>query len=175
MFKQLTFILIVFALGAGCVTQRRCLEKFPPDVDTVYQVNDTTIYRDTTIYVHIAGDTVYNEVIIEVPVEVPAGEIYVSDTAITETEFARGKAWVEKTPDGNQVIKQELIQKETDLPVRLDSAIAQRDRFERMYVTEVFKEPVKHIPLWIKIVLGLAILIIILAIGTALIVAIKKR
>lgn len=51
------FIAIIAVLS-GCATQRRCFEKFPPQVitrDSIIQ-KDTTIYRDTAIT--IPGDTV---------------------------------------------------------------------------------------------------------------------
>jgi len=54
------FIAIIAVLS-GCATQRRCFEKFPPQVitkDSIIQ-KDTTIYRDTTIT--IPGDTVIIE------------------------------------------------------------------------------------------------------------------
>ena len=47
--------LVSIGLLSGCVTQRRCFNKFPPQVG----VHDTVIYRDTVYFFRTITDTVY--------------------------------------------------------------------------------------------------------------------
>ena len=121
--KKLWILLIIVFLGS-CVTQKRCLKKFPPVVSVDTIVHDTTIYRDTTVYEYIEGDTVYNERIISIPktVYVPPVE--------AETEFAHALAWIQ-----NQRLRLELRQKDSLLQFRIDSAIRANQRTE--YITKV--------------------------------------
>ena len=94
---------LIFALAAtSCATQKRCLEKWPPQIDpidtvVVTHVKDTTIYRDTTITIRIPADTVRDTVKIEAK---PKSE-YSADTARSETEYAKATAWIQPGPGGS--------------------------------------------------------------------------
>ena len=56
--KYLLFILVA-VLFSSCLTQRRCAEKFPPQIVTETETVKEIVYRDTTIYIHVPADTVY--------------------------------------------------------------------------------------------------------------------
>jgi len=73
--KIRTFWLILGAiiLTSGCVTQRRCAEKFP--------LQDSVVYRDTVYFVSLDTDTVYDT-------------SYITDTVYASTGTAGGSAWV---------------------------------------------------------------------------------
>ena len=107
----------------SCVTQRRCLKKFPPVVRIDTVVQDTTIYRDTTVYRYLPGDTVTKDSIIEVPVE-----LYVPPVT-AETSLARAEAWIQ-----NRRLQLLLIQKDSLLQFKIDSAVSANSRVE--YITE---------------------------------------
>jgi hypothetical protein len=71
---QKLLILLTICLLSGCVTQRRCYEKFPPQ-DTVIT------WHDTVFYVTLKTDTVYSVA-------------HVTDTVYASTGTAGGSAWV---------------------------------------------------------------------------------
>ena len=139
-FKCAIFALILIVFSSGCITQKKCLKKFPASVDTVKIVitKDSIIYRDTTILIHLPGATVTDTVIIPCPPPPPA---YVPDTARAETSLAVAKAWW-KHPN----IVLQLIQKDTTIERRLDSAIMEAYHWRSEYEKVTVTQPVKYIP-----------------------------
>lgn len=112
--KRLVLISVVILL-CGCSPQRRLarlLERFPPPTasDTIHV--DSTIYRDSLVYIYILGDTVEKRVEIDVPVDLP-------DTVLeAETNWARAEAGLVSNE-----LYLELIQKDTVVVEILDSVI----------------------------------------------------
>jgi len=156
------FAILIILLSVSCVTQRKCLEKFPPDIDSVLTIRDTTIYRDTVISRYLPGDTVYSWRYIFDTVEINTEpELYPPDTAFAETDLALAKAWVDVRGRFSKV-NVILIQKDTTLQFRLDSALRASDHWERLYITEVHTVPERFIPLWTKILISALVLIILL-------------
>ena len=102
---------LLFTL-TDCTTYKRCLKKFPPqpEIDTIF--SDTTIYRDTILYDTIKGDTVYSEILTEIPVEIT------TEMVSAETELAYASAYVFQSR-----LILTLIQKDSLLKFKLDSAI----------------------------------------------------
>jgi hypothetical protein len=113
--NQLIGLVFVALLLSGCVTQKRCEQKFPPEISTVTETitKTVTVYRDTTIFVHMPGDTVRDT--IEVVVD---RGIANSKPSIHETKFAWSKAQVI-----NGLLLHQLIQKDSVLKFMLDNAI----------------------------------------------------
>lgn len=147
-------IISILIMGSitGCATQKRCMEKWPPEITpidtvTVTQVRDTTIYRDTIITIQIPGDTVRDTVEIY-PIQETG---YGTDTAKAETRYASAKAWVQ-VRNQRAEIHLELQQKQTDLQVRLDSAIQQRDRYrqEITKIRQTYTEPIFEPTPWYR-------------------------
>lgn len=108
-------ILILIVLLSGCVTQNKCLFKFPPPPpDTVH--THSVEWRDTTVFKYLPGEIVHDSVIVEKLVEkrikVPYTSVY------AETEFSEATASIE-----NQKLKLELIQRDSLLAIYLDSTI----------------------------------------------------
>ena len=140
--------LFLFSIITSCATQKRCSEKWPAvitpiDTITVTQVKDTTIYKDTIITVTIPADTIIDSIFIEKGIyNDPA---YISDTARAETDLATAAAWVKHS----QVILK-LEQKQTDIFIKLDSAIKQRDRYrkELMEIKQIHQVPVYKPTRW---------------------------
>ena len=128
-------ILILIVLLSGCVTQNKCLFKFPPPPpDTIHTTSIE--WRDTTIYRYLEGETVYDSIIIEKLID---RKIYVPYTSVyAETLLAEATASVQ----GNK-LKLELIQRDSLFAFLLDSAIkASHDSItiKQPYIKEV---PVK--------------------------------
>ena len=108
--------LTVILLLSSCVTQKRCLQKFPPEV--VVLRTDTLIYRDTIIYIPIEGDTSYvedpwidDEPWIE-PQKINIGPIR------ADVPLAHSQAGVT-----DNVLWMRLIQRDSVLRFKIDSAI----------------------------------------------------
>jgi len=56
-----TLIIISLLFFSGCITQDKCLQRFPPEVkETITIVTETvTVTRDTVIYVQLEPEMIY--------------------------------------------------------------------------------------------------------------------
>ena len=72
--KKVFFLALIFIFAAGCVTQRKCLQKFPlvSSTDSVY------IETNHEVPVYLPGDTIT----IDIPVDCP-------DQELTQVEFSK--------------------------------------------------------------------------------------
>ena len=96
------YLFIVILIFTSCVTQKRCLNKFPPDTTTTISV----VYRDTVIPVYLPYfDTVY-----------ATSTIY--DTLVVNQGTVRVRTWVVR-----DTIYQNLWQVDTTLYLTIDSLI----------------------------------------------------
>jgi len=132
--KYRIFILIVVLLS-GCVTSRKCFDKFPPPPpDTI--VKHSVEWRDTTVFVELPGDTIVDSIIIEelieIPVDIPYTFLY------AETSLAEATASIE-----NNKLRLELIQRDSLLSFLLDSAIQNNKDSIIVNVPYVKEVPVK--------------------------------
>ena len=150
----ITIILLLSA--ASCITQKKCLQRFPPVVQTeiVTQVRDTIIYKDTTVFVTLPGNVIRDSVIIPCPE--PTRPVRI-DTARAETSLAEAKAWWSPPR-----IMLELIQKDTTIELRLENAIKESRHWRSEYEKVVETHVEKKIPTIYSIALGGWIGIIIL-------------
>ena len=143
--------LAILILCSGCTTERKVVkyvEKHPEildnwtTTDTVTEVKTDTVYQDTTVEIYLPGDTVVKEVILEFPC--PEAKKFTSDTAIADTQLAHAEAWVK-----NNKLYLNLIQPDTTLQFRLDSAYMQIDRLETQLIEEITRPPpVTKRPWW---------------------------
>ena len=135
----------LFLTLSSCVTYKRCQSKYPSARDTIRitTVRDSIVYRDTTIFIKIPGESVHDSVPIPCP-EVPG---YIPKRVYAETSLAKASAWW-SFPN----IKLELIQKDTTIERRLDNAIKEafhwKSEFEKI---TVIPEPEKYIPKIVKV------------------------
>jgi hypothetical protein len=148
-------LLSVF-LTFSCVTQRRCLQRFPPSTDTVKIVStrDTIIYRDTIIFLEVESERVHDSILIPCP-EV---KNYIADTVRAETTLALARAWW-KFPR----IQLSLEQKDSVIILRaaLKESRHWQSEYERIVKTP---QPIKYVPTFYKISLWLWIGVV-LAVG----------
>ena len=122
----------MFAILAGCSPQKRIarlLERFPLDSSIVIEYRDTTIYKDTTIFERIPGDTVWRDTILSVEVDLPYMELK------TRSSLAEARAWILDNRLGL-----ELIQYDTVFVFKLDSALSQN--IDTMFVVNNIPYPV---------------------------------
>lgn len=149
------YLLIALILLAGCVTQKRCMEKFPVVPSVLVTYKDTVIYRDTTIYRYLPGDTVE----VSIPVDTL---IEVTDTSITaRTYLATAKAEIR-----DQELVLGLVQHDSLFRFLLDSAIREHsDTVTIERVIPVEKPVVPKWALWTKImtIVGWSLIVLMVA------------
>lgn len=148
--KALT-ILILVLISSSCITQKVCLRKFPISADTVRIVTfkDSIVYRDTVVTVHLPGEVVRDTIRIPCPPPPPS---YIPDTARAETKLAVATAWWDY-PN----ISLQLIQKDTTIEARLDSAIREAYHWRKEFEAVTKIVTVKSIPVIYRISLWIVI------------------
>jgi hypothetical protein len=159
---SLFFTLLIALAGTSCITSKKCLQRFPPSRDTlrIEKIRDSIIYKDKLVEVKIPGATKIDSIPIPCP---PPPLTYIPDTARAETEYAKGMAWFDY-PN----IQLKLIQKQSILQVRLDSAIKESYHWKTEY-EKITNTPApvvtKYIPGFYKVAFWLWIGVIIAIIG----------
>lgn len=132
-------ILAFILLFGGCATQKRCWEKFPPEIKTDTIIHTEIVYQDTTIFVEIPGDTILTEVPVYIIDTIEGEPIVITyEEAKAKTSYAEARAWIE-----NSILQLELIQKDSLIEVQLDSVIAVKNHYVELYTTEIHKAPPK--------------------------------
>lgn len=113
--NQLIGLVFFALLMSSCVTQKRCEQKFPQQIITIDSVitKTETIYRDTTIFIELPGDTIRDTITVEV-----INGISNSRPSIHETDLAWSMAQVV-----NGFLRHELIQKDSTLARVIENAI----------------------------------------------------
>lgn len=154
--KNLILLILSITLLSGCVTQERCSRKFPPEIvtirtDSIIRTTET-VYRDTTIYIHMPGEVQYSTDTVTI-----LNGIIQSERNHLFTTFADSWAWVQ-----NGRLYHELIQKDTLIGYEVQDAIRITwERAERYYKeqqqTVVTK---KYVPLFYKIMTAIAFIVI---------------
>jgi hypothetical protein len=148
-FKCGLFALIVASILSGCVTQRRCAEKFPAQpADTV--IKEIVTYRDTTVYIALPADTITDSIFIAQPC--PGFDDYSSDTVRVDKKLASASAWIT-----HRKLKIELAMKEAILEFTIDSIASTRTQTititETEYVKQRYVPPIYIASLFVNIVL----------------------
>ena len=130
--NKLLLIAILCIFFTGCVTQRACLDKFPPQVG----MEDTVVYRDTVYFFRTETDTVW-------------AVASWMDTVSVDGDLVIGQAWVARDS-----IYLKIIQKDTVIQWR-DSV-----RVEIKEVTKTVQLPPEYNgKLWQYIILACIILV----------------
>lgn len=158
--KGLLVILFSAIIMSGCITQKRCNSKFPPQTITIVKdsiiTKDSIVYKPVEVLVHIKGDTVTKHD--TVYRDIKTGLIN-SKPVYAETEFAKAKAQVV-----NSKLNLELTQKDSTFKVKTDSLNKEiyhwKEKYNFIYKKEV--DSIKYIPkiykfsmwyMWITIIL----------------------
>lgn len=164
--KNMIFVAIATLLLSGsCVTRKACERKFPPEAmiirkDSIIQTTET-IYKDTTIYVHIPGETVKETK----TVYLTEGVMY-SDKSHLFTSFADSWAFVE-----NGKLIHTLMQKDTLIQQGIENAIrltwVRAERFfetSKTITVEVNRlTGWQHFQLWtLRILIGIIVLFLLI-------------
>lgn len=129
-------IILSLVILAGCSPQRRLArlhERFPPDTITKIEYRDTIIYRDTTLFRYLPGDTVVIIDSFAVEVDLPYMELTRAST------LAEAKAWVQ-----GRAMGLELIQKDSMFQFLLDSALV--NNIDSIFILKEVPFPVEIKP-----------------------------
>jgi hypothetical protein len=154
-FKCALSALIWLAVLSSCVTQRRCLEKFPPlppDTLTVC----TTTYRDTTVYVPMPADTVRDSIPVQLPC--PQAANYKSDAVRAVGKYATAAAWLESGQ-----LKIHMTMNDVKLQLTIDSAIKANTKTVTITKSQVLEK--RFVPPFYRATLFVSIFLVLLVLG----------
>jgi len=126
--RRLAIILTTLILFFGCVTQKRCNQKFPPVSETIYKDSiierEITVYVDTIIYVELPAREIIKEVKVPVPIT------FKSDTVFAVGDYSSAKAWI---------VKRELklkLNEGAKIKIDLEKAIRETTYWKEKYINE---------------------------------------
>lgn len=126
--KNLLLFLAIIGLLSGCVTQKKCYKKFPPQVTSVHD----SIQTVEKVPIYIKGDTVIQEVPIQ---DCPDQQIAIFENSLLKQQV--------EILNGKLKIKTETKPK-TDTVYQFKTTV-------KTVTKEVPKEvQVKYIPKWVK-------------------------
>lgn len=156
----MVFVITMIVILSSCVTQKKCLQKFPPQIireryDSIV-IKDTIIYKDRIRVIVIPADTVYKDR--EIPGILPS---ITTKPMVLENDYVIAKAWIQ-----NSRLKMQLEQKGQVLKFKLDSADKEVRHWKFEYLkikefgTQIIKE--RYIPKIYKYALYFSILVIII-------------
>lgn len=146
--KYFIYILI-FVLLSGCVSRRACDRKYPPiqKIDSIYVYKEKLVYRDTTIFIELPGDTILKTDTVYI-----TKEGVQSDTISSNLQYSYAAAWVL-----NSRLQLEHRQKDTIISRIIENAIKEKSTVETIIKTETKIEEVKFIPWWAKVLMWLSL------------------
>ena len=161
MYKIISLIFLVVLLsGTSCVTQRKCLKRFPPSVEVIKKdsivYKEKVVIRDTTIFIKLPADTIKAEI------EIPVTKILPPVTL--ETKYAKATASIDFLKGKIRLI---LVQKDAEIQLHIDSAKIETTYWKEKYQNDRIKEVVNvpFVPKYVKVFayFGLVCLIFIIA------------
>ena len=107
-------------------------------------IHEKEVLRDTTVYVHLPGETFYDSIPVLIPCpDIPSEHPAVYPNRLTvQGSLAYAHSWIH-----NQQLHLLLTEKDTLLPVKLNNAIREREYWRNRYQS---KEEVKviQLPWW---------------------------
>lgn len=133
--KTVTVVILLIAVASCSVEKRlaRLLDKHPLPKDTIH--NTVLVYRDTTVYEYLPGDTVEKVVELAVPVAIP-------DTAVEVcTDYACAFAGI-----FNNNLHLELVQIDTMVVFRLDSVLV--EKYDTVFMRTEVPMKIEPKPTW---------------------------
>ena len=130
---NLYLILLILILFSSCVTQKKCVKRYPPETIRVRYdsivIKDTTIYKDRLVPYAVKADTVYKDKLILVPIALNVPPL------IAENDYAKAKAWIQDSK-----LKLQLEQKDQVVQFKLDSADKEVRHWKYQYRLESEKQ-----------------------------------
>ena len=137
--KYLLLILTV-VIFSSCMTQKRCAERFPPQIVKETETITEIVYRDTTVYVQIPADTVKLTDTMYVYLTPEGHQTRLSELH-TELSFSTAQV-----VDGR--LRHELFQKETEIERVIRNAIKENSTHTTTTVDVIHEVP--YVTWWHK-------------------------
>ena len=142
--RTFLFGLIILILSS-CSVQRRAERKcekatykwgcdFGTDTAYIKETVINTLYKDTTIYVHIPGDTVHDSVPVVVEIFTDGTTLVTTKKNTLQTSLATSQAWIEAGR-----LHHTLIQKDSVYKAQIENAIRITQHFMRESTTRVIE------------------------------------
>lgn len=132
--RSILYIVLIWILGSGCMSQERCLEKFPPSVKTVTEKQ--IIIRDSIISGATITKVIKRDSLIQLPGEM---RTYIDTSGKAELTFFRNAY-------GDLVVKCEA----KDQTIKaLNKEVRESDKEIQVHTKEV-----KFVPWWIYVLIG---------------------
>lgn len=154
--QKLIIALILIVISSSCLTtkserleskrQRKCDKAAwrwgcnQGGSDSIMKITETvTVFRDTTIYIHLPGEVVHDTV----PVEMDKNGLINSKTSYLTTSFAESWAWVK---NGKQYHR--LSQNDTLIAKNIENAIMEKTSTTVTDKTKTIKVEVNRLTPW---------------------------
>lgn len=126
-------MMLVLITLSSCITQRKCFNKFPPPPPSIEKVVETvTVFKDTTVYVSIPADTIYQ-----------TDTVFINKDGLVNYPLARidvEYAWSTIQIKNNRVFHY-LYQKETEIAKTIQDAIKESTTSEVTVIREPYEVP----------------------------------
>lgn len=123
-------IFLLILLLSSCVTQNKCLKKYPqPLPDTNVEVKEVIKYRDTTIYVSLPADTVK----ITDTIIIGANGLINYPLHRLDVDYAYSTVQIK-----NSKLEHKLYQKESIIKQVIDNAVKESSRIEIITIKEPY-------------------------------------
>jgi hypothetical protein len=142
--KLAVIFIIIVALAnifTSCTTQSKCQRKFPPQIriDSVHTIKEVIKYRDTTIYIKLAADTVFKTDTVIINKDGQA----ISNKLESDLEYSYAATWI----SNNRLQLQHRI-KDTIIQRVINDAVRDRSKVETITKTETTTHEVNILKWW---------------------------
>jgi len=154
--KILILTILTGLIFSGCVTQRNCAKKWPPQTVTIIKdsIREKIVWRDTTIFVQLDPITVTK-----------TDTIYIKNGVVqfreikAESNYATARAWI-----GQNRLNLFLADKDTTLELRLKNALRDKEYYLSKWNNEKQTVNVPYTPKFWKLAgwTGIASIILLL-------------
>ena len=143
--KNLAIILAAILLSS-CTTLNKCNRKFPPQIrtDSIYITKTVVKLKDTTIYIHLKGDTVFKTD----TVTVNKNGVIVSNKLESDLKLSYASAWIE-----NNKLQLLHYAKDTVINQIIENAIRESSKVTEITKTETIIKEVNILKGWQKVLM----------------------
>lgn len=162
--KTALFAFALVGMFYSCATQRRCIEKYPPEITIVE--HDSVIWRDTVIYVQLPADTLRDTAVIIINEPSQPEQLKVEPLQL-KTRFATADAWI----TGDE-LNLRLVQDAKMLAFVIDSAVVERMKTITVTQGQVIEK--KYIPMLYKFSMIFSCIVLFLILVKIILSSLKK-
>jgi hypothetical protein len=103
-----------------------------PTIQYIETVKDTTIYRDTTVYIKLPGETKFDSIFIEVKKSIPYYVNAKNQVLTLHSKYAISQSWIK-----DNKLYAKLRDIDTTITIRLDNVIRENSNLKTVYEKQV--------------------------------------